>query len=95
MRLLHEAEDVSSLIDLNKHSEYVKQQSEQWKELWSQCFITGSTMYNVLGFRGTQEMKLHFREFVLKQNDHIFDDQTLLQMQYGTDNEVNYFAILY
>ena len=35
VRLLHEAEDVSSLIDLNKHSEYVKQQSEQWKELWS------------------------------------------------------------
>ena len=95
VRLLHEAEDVSSLIDLNKHSEYVKQRSEQWKELQSQCFITGSTMYNALGFRGTQEMKLHFREFVLKQNDHIFDDQTLLQMQYGTDNEVNYFAILY
>ena len=95
VRLLHEAEDVSSLIDLNKHSEYIKQRSEQWKELRSQCFITGSTMYSALGFRGTQEMKLHFREFVLKQNDHIFDDQTLLRMQYGTDNEVNYFAILY
>ena len=94
MRLLHEAEDVSSLIDLNKHSEYVKQWSEQWKELQSQCFITGSNMYSALGFRVTQEMKLHFREFVLKQNDRIFDDQTLLRMQYRTDNEVNYFAIL-
>ena len=52
-------------------------------------------MCSALGFRGTQEMKLHFREFVLKQNDSIFDDQTLLRMQYGTDNEVNYFAILY
>ena len=52
-------------------------------------------MYSALSFRGTQEMKLHFREFALKQNDHIFDDQTLLQMQYGTDNEVNYFTILY
>ena len=95
MRLLHEAEDVSSLTDLNKHSEYVKQWSEQWKELWSQCFITGSTTYSALGFRGTQELKLHFREFVLKQNDCIFDDQTRLRMQYGTDNEVIYFAILY
>ena len=52
-------------------------------------------MYSALGFRGTQEMKLHFREFVLKQNDRTFDDQTLLRMQYGTDNEVIYFTILY
>ena len=51
VRLLHEAKDVSSLIDLNKHSEYVKQQSEQWKELWSQCFITGSTMHQCVRFQ--------------------------------------------
>ena len=95
VRLLHESEDVSPLIDLSKHSEYVKQRSEQWKELCSQCFITGSTMYSALGLRGTQEMKLHFREFVLKQNDRNFDEQTLLRMQYRTDNEVRYFAIPY
>ena len=78
MRLLHEAEDISSFIDLDKHCEYIKQLSEKWRELQSQCFITGSTMYSGLGFRGTQEMKLYFREFLLKQNDHIFDDQTLI-----------------
>ena len=88
VRLLHEAHHLARFIDFNVHPQYVKQRSEHWMHLRKQSLITGSTIYSALGFRGTEEMKLHFREFVLKEHDRIFDDETIQRMQYGTDNEV-------
>ena len=88
VRLLHEAHHLAHFIDFNVHPQYVKQRSEHWQHLRKQSLITGSTIYSALGFRGTEQMKLHFREFVLKEHDRIFDDDTIQRMQYGTDNEV-------
>ena len=88
VRLLHDAEHLSTVIDLDEHTKFVKQRSEKWKHLRSQSSIMASTMYTALGFRGVNEMKLHFREFILKQNDRVLDPLSIQRMQYGTDNEV-------
>ena len=88
VRLLHDAEHLSTVIDLDEHTQFVKQRSEKWKELRLQSSITASTMYSALGFRGVNKMKLHFREFILKQNDRVLDTILIQRMQYGTDNEV-------
>ena len=88
VRLLHDVERLSTVIDLDEHTKFVKQRSEKWKHLRSQSSITASTMYTTLGFRGVNEMKLHLRKFILKQNDCVLDPLSIQRMQYGTDNEV-------
>ena len=79
--MLHDVEHLSTVIDLDEHTKFVKQRSEKWKHLRSQSSITASTMYTTLGFRGVNEMKLHFREFILKQNDRVLDPLSIQRMQ--------------
>ena len=52
------------------------------------CYVTVSTMYNTLGFRGRKELKMHFDEFVHKKGPRLHDEETQMKLDHENKNEI-------
>ena len=66
----------------------MKQHSEEWLAIKQTVHVTGSTTYNVIGFRVGEEMRQHYDEFVHKKSRRQFDEETQQRLNHGTANEV-------
>ena len=88
VNLLHDANLLFEFCIVNKSSKVTRQGSDQWFINRKKALVTASTLYSALGFRGMAEAKIHFQEFVLKQDERQFDDFSMRRMRYGLENEV-------
>ena len=49
VRLLLQPEVIQDRVDLHKHTQFLKQQSDLWYDIQKQSRVTGSTIYRSLG----------------------------------------------
>ena len=89
VNLLHDVSTVTDFCYVDACASITQQGSTEWKSNRKLSVVTASTIYTALGFRGLAEAKLHFREFVLGQDDREYDEFTYRRIQHGSENEVN------
>ena len=63
---LHDTNVVKRFVNLRRNTHLIKQHSEEWLQLRQEAHVTRSSAYNVLGFRGSEEMRQQYDEFIYK-----------------------------
>ena len=85
---LHDTNVVKRFVNIKNKTHLIKQHSGEWLQLRQEAHVTGSTAYNVLGFRAGEEMRHHYHEFIHKKCRRQFDDDTQQRLDHGIANEV-------
>ena len=95
VRRLHDINVVMGHIDVTRKPQFMRQDSNKWKQFRKSSHITGSTAYSALGFRGVSHIRSHFREFIHKKGPRQFDTATQARLDYGREHEVSTHMILF
>ena len=73
----------------NENINLTKQKSDAWWERRSQFLITGSSLYEGLALDTLDKQRLHVSVVTGEVARPEFDEETLQNMAYGSENEVN------
>ena len=87
---LHCTNVVKRFVNLRENTHLMTQYSQEWLQIRHEAHITGGTSYNALGFRGGQEMRQHYDEFIHKKRKCQIDPETQQKFHHGIANEVTY-----
>ncbi|XP_053397710.1 uncharacterized protein LOC128556471 [Mercenaria mercenaria] len=73
---------------------FIKQGSNEWKEIRKLAPVTGSTLHNALGLRTLSIQKQHFDTHILSKEGPELPEAVQVRLKHGTENEPNAVATL-
>ena len=90
VKLLLDPKHFQHKVNLDIHTDVVKQSSSKWYKLHKEARVTGSTLYKALGLDSLKAEKEHYDKFILAKGKKEFPCDVRQRMQHGSENEVMY-----
>lgn len=85
---------VATVIDIETHSQFIKQGTPEWHLIRSAARVTGSTAYSALGFRGISEQQQHYDYAINGLSKKVPDAEVQQRMEHGKAFEKHAVATL-
>ena len=76
-------------MDLDKHTNVVKQRSMKWFQLCKEANVTGSTLYRSIGLDTLKKQNEYYKEFIQKKILLKISPEVQKRIDHVMENEVN------